>query len=309
MDDASDARRPHSTPTRLRLNDAFLVSAHGADGLTREALRTRAYLSPARGVRIPADSADPALSRLSAAALGSAPAAVITDISAARLWWLPLPPWIGLHDDELPVSVALAAGPNRPRRNGVRGRRLRLPADHVTTHRELTVTTPARTWLDCAALIPVEYIVAMGDVVLRRFPEQGELLESITRWGSGRRGIIAARQALPWLDARSESPGESIVRAHLVLGGVPRPRCNLDIFDAGMWIARADLAWPAQKVIVEYDGAAHLDEKRRRSDAQRRNLLIDAGWIVLTFTAADLRRPHAMVQLVRSALDSRARLR
>jgi very-short-patch-repair endonuclease len=72
----------------------------------------------------------------------------------------------------------------------------------------------------------------------------------------------------------------------------------------GEWLARADLAWPAQRVIVEYDGLVHLDEQRRRSDAQRRNLLQEAGWLVIVFTAADLKRPWTMAPMV---LNARAR--
>jgi very-short-patch-repair endonuclease len=90
-----------------------------------------------------------------------------------------------------------------------------------------------------------------------------------------------------------------------VQAGIPRPVCNLDIVVEGEWLARADLAWPENRVIVEYDGAVHLDERQRRADAARRNLLQDAGWLVITFTAADLRRPWAMANLVRSALNSR----
>jgi very-short-patch-repair endonuclease len=87
--------------------------------------------------------------------------------------------------------------------------------------------------------------------------------------------------------------------------GVPRPSCNVDIVVDGEWLARADLAWPAQHVIVEYDGIVHLDERQRRHDAARRNLLQDAGWLVIVFTARDLNRPEAMAALVRSALRAR----
>jgi hypothetical protein len=101
------------------------------------------------------------------------------------------------------------------------------------------------------------------------------------------------------------SPGESRARATLVLGGIAEPLCNVDIIDDGDWLARADMAWLVEKVIVEYDGRVHENEGQRRKDALRRNLLQDRGWLVIVFTAADLRHPERMVALVRSALQSR----
>ena len=96
------------------------------------------------------------------------------------------------------------------------------------------------------------------------------------------------------------------MRCHLVIAGLPRPMCNLDIVVEGEWLARADLAWPEQRVIVEYDGQGHLNEARRRTDAVRRNLLQDRGWLVIVLTARDLAHPEEFIRLVRSALMSRS---
>ncbi len=90
-----------------------------------------------------------------------------------------------------------------------------------------------------------------------------------------------------------------------MLAGVPRPECNVDIVVNGEWLARADLAWRKARLIVEYDGAVHLSEEQRRSDAARRNLLQAAGWLVIVFTANDLRRPWLMASMVKRALRER----
>ena len=58
-------------------------------------------------------------------------------------------------------------------------------------------------------------------------------------------------------------------------------------------------------MIVEYDGAVHLEEGQRRRDAARRNQLQEAGWLVITFTADDMRQPWLMVAQVKRALASR----
>ena len=167
------------------------------------------------------------------------------------------------------------------------------------------MTTAARTWLDCASCLLPMHLVVMGDAVLARGLATADELRSMTRWARRRRGVVAARLALPMLDGRSGSPGESMVRFHLLDGGIRRPVCNLDVVVDGQWLARADLGWPDARLIVEYDGIVHLEERQRRRDAARRNLLQDAGWQVITFTADDLRRPWAMVSLVSAALTER----
>lgn len=213
---------------------------------------------------------------------------------------MPLPPWISLELVE--SSLAAPAGTSRAERTGVRGRRLRLPPSHLVQRGDIVLTSPSRTWLDCAEFIPVTHLVAMGDDILHRELASHADLRDMVRWGRGRRGIAKARQAIDILDGAAESPGESLSRATLVLGGIPRPECNVDIFDDGQWIAQADMAWRRQRVIAEYDGIVHLPEEQRRKDAARRNLLTDNGWIQFVFTARDLAHGHQMCDLIASAL-------
>lgn len=117
--------------------------------------------------------------------------------------------------------------------------------------------------------------------------------------------MAGARQSLPLLDPKAESPGESLVRAHVLLDGLPAPECNPDIFADGVWLARVDMCWPGARLIVEYDGAGHREERQRRRDAQRLNDLQAAGWLVIVLTADDLRRPGAMVARISRALRAR----
>ncbi len=61
------------------------------------------------------------------------------------------------------------------------------------------------------------------------------------------------------------------------------------------FVGRADLYY-------EYDGANHRD--RLIDDNRRQNLLINAGFRLLRFTAADIhQRPEVVVAQVRSALN------
>jgi len=64
--------------------------------------------------------------------------------------------------------------------------------------------------------------------------------------------------------------------------------------------------YPVLRIAIEYDGDHHRTSRQWRIDRTRRQLLEDAGWIVLEFTADDvLRRPEATVERVRRAIASR----
>lgn len=296
MDDTAPPPRPV---------EPFLVTRSGGSGLTRGKARSVRFAAPSAGVRLVRDL--PPDAYRAAAVLGAGPDAVLTDLSAARHWSLPLPPW--LTDEPSTVTVSRPAGGGRPERRDTIGRRVLLPPDHVTTLTGVRITTPARTWLDCAAHLTLVHVVALGDHLLRLGLAHENDLGDLIDWAPRRRGIVRARTALPLLDPRSESPRESIVRVHLVRYGLPRPVCNMDVFHDDVWVARVDIAWPEALLAVEYDGMGHLDEGQRRRDAWRRNALQRAGWLVITLTADDLRHPELMCRRIAQALAERLRAR
>lgn len=287
----------HRTP------DAFLVTEDGGAGLTRKQTRSSGFVTPTPGLRRRREAIGDPVADARAAALVCGPESVVTDFAAARLWGLPIPRM--LPETAAAVSVAVVPGGSRPQRHGIRGRRLRLPSFHLAVVEGVTVTTPVRTWLDCAPLLRRSDLVAMGDAILHRGLGTPAEFQHLLTWGYRRRGMTGVRAAVPILDGAAESPAESWVRVLLIDAKLPRPICNLDIHFRGRWLARVDMAWPEFRVIVEYDGMGHLDERQRRRDAERLNALQAAGWLVIVLTADDLRRPEHVIALVRSALDSR----
>jgi very-short-patch-repair endonuclease len=73
--------------------------------------------------------------------------------------------------------------------------------------------------------------------------------------------------------------------------------------DSGRQIGFGDLAWPATKVLVEFDGDVHRERGVFVRDLRRQNRLVLAGWTVLRFSSADvLGRPQEVVAAVRLAL-------
>ena len=69
------------------------------------------------------------------------------------------------------------------------------------------------------------------------------------------RGTVRARGLLDLGSERAESPPESWLRLMLIEHGFPMPEVNWVISTPdGREIVRLDLAWPALRICVEYDG-------------------------------------------------------
>ena len=111
-----------------------------------------------------------------------------------------------------------------------------------------------------------------------------------------------ARRAFGLVDGRSESPPESWVRVACALAGLPPPALQYEVLEDGVWLARVDLAWPEQRLIVEYDGEYHFEGLQIVKDDVRLAALVAAGWRVIRLAAADLRHMDDVVSRIAEAL-------
>lgn len=262
------------------------------------------WTTPARGARASGerDLTHDLLTR--GAIVASDRLAVACDLTAALAWGVALPSGFGLDADAQACAVATNRGGSRVRSGGVRGRRLELPSGHVTTLDGMPITTPARTWLDCAQFLSWRDVVAMGDQILHLELSDREALDLMVRWGRGRRGVRLAREAVPILDPAAESPGESWVRAHLHRAGLPLPVCNHTVVLKAREL-RLDMAWPSVLVAVEYDGQEFHGPDRERHDRSRRELLRAWGWEVLVVRREDLANLDDLVATLQGLLLER----
>lgn len=279
----------------------ILITDHrGIVGLGRVPASSPGWTTPLRGTRVAGDV--PLTHRLMAQAATSVSSrrAVACDLTAAHLWAMFVPSGFGLSVDAQACAIATVRDGSRHRSGGVRGRRLELPPEHVTVLEGTPITTPARTWLDCAALVRWPDVVAMGDAMIRGGLATLEDLEAVVDWGRGRRGIRFARAALTVIDPAAESPGESWVRAMLVKAGVPRPVCNHTVTIGGLTF-RLDIAWPEVMLAVEYDGEEHHGPEHREHDEWRRALLARAGWTIIVVRKGDLSGMDRLAALVKDA--------
>ena len=115
-----------------------------------------------------------------------------------------------------------------------------------------------------------------------------------------------ARQAAGLLDPRSESPPESILRITLISAGLPAPTPQVVIRSvSGTFIARGDLVYEDERIVIEYDGEHHLTPKQQAKDADRRHRLALEGGLVITITRYDLRDPRHAIRKVDDSLRQR----
>ena len=270
-------------------------------GLTPQRLRARRYLRLSHDLYVLSEDEPDLRTRCSALRL-VLPDAVPCLTTAALLQRLPV-------DDDGVLHPARPAGAPRSRRAGVAVHRLPLDDDEVMDVGGLPVTDGPRTFVDLAARLDLEALVAVGDVVLRRWGAAAVAAAVVRR--AGRPGTVVARRAVPLLDGRADSPAETRLRLRLHAAGLTGLQHGVVVRDRdGGWLAAPDLADPVARVAVQHDGAVHLtgDRRRREQDVQRDELVRQHDWQVVVTTARDVRHPHLAVGKVEDAYRRAARL-
>ncbi|WP_189170385.1 hypothetical protein [Pilimelia anulata] len=238
---------------------------------------------------------------IEAAALLLPAGSAVAGYSAAHLWGvdvLPRPP----RPAGEPVTVIVPVPRGLPAER-VREWQRRLEPGEVTTFAGLPVTTGLRTAFDLGREEPaVGALAAVEALAYRRVVRLGELRELAARrrgWpGAGRLRWVCA-QAYPGVG----SPMETRLRLLLRAGGLPRPRVQYEVRDpGGRLLGRLDLAYPRERLGVEYDGGHHRARATLRGDPERLNALRVAGWTILRCTPLDLSDPPALTARVATLL-------
>jgi hypothetical protein len=289
---------PHVLLRSTGLHGVFIGSHAVAEGaLTERQLREGPYVRVLHGVY-----ADPSLPRdhvlrCRAAALLMPAGAVLGGRSAAAIHGAPAPS----YGD--PVTVVLPVPLKWTGPKGVRVHRTTLRAGDSRPGTDgLPVTSPLRTAWDLALLESLPTAVGVLDGMLRQGLVTTPGLRGLADHAPGRWGVRRVRRAVDHVDGRSESPPESWVRVACVLGGLPAPVPQYEIVHGGAWLARVDLAWPEQRVVVEYEGEHHFDGLQIARDDARLARLTAAGWTVIRLSAADLRSMDDVVRRIGEAV-------
>ena len=207
-----------------------------------------------------------------AAVLTYGSGAVVSHRAGAALW--------GIRGGSR-VEVTVPRG--RKPREGIRVHWADLPADEVTVHHGIPVTTIARTLFDLSAVVQRDE--------LRAAFRQAEQLRLTDPLGvEALIGRYPRKPGIPTLRAVFEEAqsGLGVVKslfeerfqAFLINAAFPTPLTNALIAEH-----EVDCAWPEQRLIVELDGREFHDTSQAfEADRARDRRLGAAGWRVVRVT-------------------------
>ncbi|GAB3798833.1 hypothetical protein GCM10028798_11510 [Humibacter antri] len=322
-------------PLPRSLGSEFSVTLAASEGVTPARLRAGDLDAPFFGVRaVPRTDrvADGAAVGARAnerriLALARARASRMTEheffshVTAAVLWGAPLPPYVV---ESGPIHVSVYSPRRAPRGRGVIGHEVAPSMAGVRVLESpiaARITDPATTWAMLGGIVAHPYdLVAVADAFVRIQRRPGGIgprpraplatLDELTHaMRCGRRaGALVLRDALPRIRTGSSSRTETWTRLVLVDAGLPEPELDVDVYDEhGRFVACVDMAYPLQKIAIEYDGSQHrTDAAQWESDVDRIDRLAACGWRVIRVTRRLLFvHPQELVRRVRRELDAR----
>jgi hypothetical protein len=235
------------------------------------------------------------------------PDAVVSHGSAAVLYGLPTWP-----EARRRVHVTRSRSSGGQRRSIVHIHPAPFGSTDVQVVDGIAATCLGRTVLDLARTLPLHQAVAAGDRALQIGLDVGELERGLTAMKSWP-GVRRARQGCGLLDARCESPGESVSRVRFVEQGIPTPQSQFAVYDErGALVARCDFGWEEQRTLGEFDGKIKYGRLLRPGETSedavyreklREDALRDRGWQVVRWTWQDLSRPEVIRDRLLRAFD------
>lgn len=269
-----------------------------AGALTFRELR-RFHVGVYPGVWAPRGVELSAPQRARAAWLWSRRRGVLAGLSAAAMHGAQ---WIG---PEMPAEL-VHANRRPPPLLGVHSEA--LATGEAMTVDGMTATTPARTAFDLGRRLDLENGVQRIDALMNATDLKAVDVEEVASRHPGVRGMSRLRQALDLVDGGAESPYESLTRLWLVQRGFPRPTTQIPVLDGyGRVFARIDMGWEEYRVGVDFEGAQHWTDSRRRNwDVERYAVLPELGWHDVRVTSGMLHgRRDAFFERVGAALIAR----
>jgi hypothetical protein len=256
----------------VRQFGVFTTAQALAAGYTRDEirahLRTRRWQRLRRGVYCSAETRaavpDTAVHRLECAAvlLSLACPVAVSHASSAFVHGLVVPAG-ALAEVRLTDPDDWRTG------RGYRVSRAQLPPDQEVDWGPFTVTSVARSLVDCAREWRLRDAVAAMDNALHRRLVSPEELHEVVLGQRHWEGIAGAARAAGLADGRAESPLESFGRVQIVTSGLPVPELQVEVWDQHGFIGRVDAWYEDAAVAIEFDGAVkYSDPWRGRTPAE-----------------------------------------
>lgn len=268
----------------------------GRDGPTPKQARGARWRRTSRGLYVPSEvNADRAEQRIAEAAAALPTYGGVTGWAALR--WFGSP-WFGGTSLGGYLPVPLATGKRTIRSQpGIAVSEERLSPLDLEVADGIRVTNAVR-----AVCFEMRYAQNLREAV-RAFDMAAYsdlvTIDELVAYAvehPGWTGIPQCREAVPYLEENCWSPKEVDLRMTWVVeAGLPRPLCNVPIFDRfGRHIGTPDLLDPVAGVVGEYDGALHLAGEQRARDVRRVEAFRAVGLETFTMLRSDLPRRRQM---------------
>jgi very-short-patch-repair endonuclease len=285
---AAIARRQDNVITHDQLIDAGLGRGAIAGRLQAQTMQWMH-----RGVYLLGAAPPTPMARSRAAVLACGNGAVVSHRAAAGLYNL-LPP----VDGEVDVTVV---GRNPGFHMGIRLHRPRgiAPGD-VTKMCGVPVTSVARTICDLAASESAEATEHSFQEALYRKVVTPRALAAVLAREPRRKGAAVIRRLIR--DPRlTRSERERLLLKLIEQAQLPKPVTNVRLHGY-----RVDVFWPAERLIVEFDGwRAHGHRHAFKNDRKRDQILVAAGYRVIRVTDRQLLdEPLALIARIAQALKA-----
>ncbi|MBX0300586.1 hypothetical protein K2F54_11420 [Cryobacterium sp. 1639] len=231
---------------------------------------------------------------------------VLSHLSAARLWGLPiLGPW--------PHAVHVCGGRNHVQSSTeeIVWHRDYLSDTDITEVGGLLTTSRLRTMLDLALTQPFRSAVISLDAALQeRFVLPGgvvlppvrkeRLLERVSALGADPRAG-RAREAASFADGRSSSSGQSLSRATMRVSRLPLPALQA-VYQHSTGEDRVDFRWEPRFHIRRHTVLGEFDcEVRRDADPGRLSRLAGPGRVLTQWRWADALHPARLGAVLAAA--------
>lgn len=160
-----------------------------------------------------------------------------------------------------------------------------------------------QTFVDSATRWPLVDLVVFGDSVAQRSAAALDEFRDFAAMVHGR-DVRKARRAAALAVVGAESPYETRTRLLMKLSGLPDPVVQHPILDrTGRVIYRLDLAYPAYRLAVEYDGEHHNSAAQRSKDLARREEIEQLGWkFVVGVKSNILQQPRRFLHRIMARL-------
>ncbi|MDF7663706.1 hypothetical protein PT282_03360 [Bifidobacterium sp. ESL0763] len=219
--------------------------------------------------------------------------------NALRLYGVPIGEHCRLSVDD--VHVCVDGADERPNMRGVHAHIWKAQS-RTHTLGDFRLASPTAAWAQIAPFLPLQDLIAVGCMLMsknrRRRVATLDDFEEYLAANQRFKGRKQCQAALPHLVEGTDSPAEANLLAFLSIHGIRGIKPNFEVTLPHGDLRFIDLALPAIRLGLEYQGSYHAGIAQMREDANRMNQLIDLGWVIIQVTVSDMRTAHASEQLL-----------